>query len=83
MTRYCANDPCESKAVFRIVETDTPLCYTCHEAYLWGQAGPDKTTVALEELLPTLLQGPLRQPLNEDEDDYDPDQAYFEYTELE
>ena len=37
---YCANDPCEAEAYYLIEETMTPLCKTCGEAYLWGQAGP-------------------------------------------
>lgn len=39
---YCANDPCDCEAVYMVVETLTPLCRTCAEAYHWGQAGPDK-----------------------------------------
>lgn len=40
--KYCANDPCEAEAVMLVEETATPLCRTCAEAYMWGQASPDK-----------------------------------------
>lgn len=45
MTIYCANDPCEAPAIGFIKETRTPLCWTCQEAYQWGQASPENTFV--------------------------------------
>jgi len=37
---YCANDPCETEAVVIVEETNTPLCRTCSQAYMLGQASP-------------------------------------------
>lgn len=36
---YCAN--CETEAT-HITSSGTPLCYTCANAYEWGQASADK-----------------------------------------
>ena len=36
-TVYCANDPCESEAMFR-TPVGTPLCACCGEAWKWGRA---------------------------------------------
>jgi hypothetical protein len=52
---YCANDPCENEATHIIIETETPLCWTCHSAYKWGQAGPWKETVAIEDYDPEAI----------------------------
>jgi hypothetical protein len=49
MTNYCANDPCESEATHMIVETKTPLCYTCYSAYLWGQSEPGVDAGPIED----------------------------------
>ena len=41
---YCANDPCETEATYLVRHDNgrtTPLCFTCAEAYSWGQAHPD------------------------------------------
>lgn len=43
--KYCANDPCEVEATVWVLPHNTPLCYTCFEAYQWGQAAPKNTTM--------------------------------------
>lgn len=48
--RYCANDPCETEATHVVVETNTPLCWTCANAYEWGQASPDKRVVDIDNI---------------------------------
>lgn len=49
-TICCANDPCESKATCAI-ENGTPLCSTCCQAYVWGQAHPLATIYDVDSLL--------------------------------
>lgn len=42
--QYCANDPCETEAIKMVCDNSgkrLPLCYTCAQAYEWGQASPD------------------------------------------
>lgn len=46
-TLYCANDPCENEATHIVERSKTPLCYTCAEAYKWGQSNPDGTVIDL------------------------------------
>ncbi len=46
-TRHCSNDPCEAEAV-KVTVTDALLCWTCAEAYQWGQASPDNPLKELD-----------------------------------
>lgn len=49
--QYCTNDPCETEAIKMMCNDDgkrLPLCYTCAQAYEWGQASPDATIEDLE-----------------------------------
>jgi hypothetical protein len=52
VTTYCANDPCETEAVRVVIHPNgdrTPLCFTCAQAYEWGQASPDAVVADIDQ----------------------------------
>jgi hypothetical protein len=58
MTIFCANE-CDTEATHFVMHSNgraTPLCYTCHTAYEWGQCSPNSEMQSIEH-----VEGMVRQ----------------------